>query len=147
MVEGGYVFGDAPYAKLFANRGTFANFSIVSRNGFETMRSNEFLMDSYVALYFNHNFGTLFRVKNFIKPELSVVHNVGFGWLRDPQRHIGIPFKTMKGGFFEGGLVIDNILVLGGSGFGVGVFYRYGSTASMDPGQNFYVKMSLSVGF
>jgi hypothetical protein len=147
VLEGGYIFGDAPYGKLFANRGTFANFSIVSRNGFETMRSNEFLMDSYVSLYFTHNFGTLFRVKKFIKPELSIVHNFGFGWLRDPSRHTGIPFKTMKNGFFEGGIVLDNILVLGGSGFGVGVYYRYGSTASMDPGQNIFVKMSLSAGF
>ncbi len=145
IVESGYIFGDAPYAKLFANRGTFANFSIVSRTGFETMRSNEFLMDSYVSLYFNHNFGTLFRVKKFIRPELSIVHNLGFGWLREPQRHVGIPFKTMKHGFFEGGIVIDNILVLGGSGLGVGVFYRYGSTASGDPLQNIFVKMSLAV--
>lgn len=147
IAEGGYIFGDAPYGKLFANRGTYAGFSIVSRNGFETMRSNEFLMDSYFALYFHHNFGTLFRVKKFIQPQLSILHNIGFGWLRDPGRHNGIEFKTMKHGFFEGGIVIDNILVLGGSGFGVGVFYRYGSTASMDPGQNIFVKMSLSAGF
>lgn len=145
IVEGGCVLGDAPYGKLFAHRGTFANFSIVSRMGFETMRSNEFLMDSYVSLFFNHNFGTLFRVKKIIRPELSIVHNVGFGWLGEPQRHQGIPFKTMKHGFFEGGIVIDNILVLGGSGFGVGVFYRYGSTASGDPLQNIFVKMSLAV--
>jgi len=145
IIEGGYILGDAPYGKLFANRGTFANFSIVSRTGFETMRSNEFLMDSYVSLYFNHNFGTLFRVKKFIRPELSIVHNIGFGWLREPDRHVGIPFKTMKHGLFEGGIVLDNILVLGGSGFGVGVFYRYGSTASGDPLQNIFVKMSLAV--
>lgn len=146
-VEGGYIFGDAPYAKLFANRGSFANFSIVSRNGFETMRSNEFLMDSYVSVFFQHNFGTLFRVKKFIRPELILMHNLGFGWLREPERHIGIPFKTMKYGFFEGGIVIDNILVISNIGFGGGVFYRYGSTASSDPLQNFYGKMSISAAF
>ena len=145
--EGGYIFGEAPYGKLFANRGSFANFSIVSRNSFETMRANEFLMDSYVALYFSHNFGTLFKVKNFIKPELSIVHNLGFGWLRTPERHTGIEFKSMHGGFFEGGIVLDNVLVISNIGFGAGVFYRYGSTASMDPGQNVYVKMALTTGF
>lgn len=146
-LEGGYVFGDAPYAKLFANRGSFANFSIVSRNGFETMRSNEFLMDSYVSVFFSHNFGPLFRFKKFIRPELILVHNLGFGWLREPERHTGIPFKTMKGGFFETGIVIDNILVISNMGLGGGVFYRYGSTASGDPLQNFYFKMSISTGF
>ncbi len=146
-VEGGYILGDAPYGKLFANRGSFANFSIVSRNGFETMRSNEFLMDSYVSVFFQHNFGTLFRFKKFIKPELILVHNLGVGWLREPERHTGIPFKTMKHGFFETGFIIDNILVISNLGLGGGVFYRYGSTASMDPLQNFYFKMSISTGF
>jgi hypothetical protein len=145
-VEGGYIFGDAPYGKLFANRGSFANFSIVSRNGFETMRSNEFLMDSYVSVFFSHNFGPLFRFKKLIRPELILVHNLGVGWLRDPERHTGIPFKTMKGGFFEAGIVIDNILVIQNLGLGGGVFYRYGSTATMDPGKNFYFKMSISMG-
>ncbi len=147
ILEGGYIFGDAPYAKMFANRGTFSNFSIVSRNGFETMRSNEFLMDSYFSFYFSHNFGTLFRVKKFIRPELSVVHNLGFGWIREPLRHTGIPFKTMKHGFFETGIVIDNILVLSNMGFGLGVYYRYGSTASGDPLKNFFFKMAISTTF
>lgn len=144
MLEGGYIFGDAPYAKLFANRGYFADFSIISRSGFETMRSNEFLMDSYVALFFHHNFGTLFRVKKFIRPELSIMHNFGFGWLQNPSRHEGVTFKTMKHGFFEAGIIIDNMLVLSNVGFGFGTFYRYGSTASGDPLQNFYFKMALS---
>jgi Family of unknown function (DUF5686)/CarboxypepD_reg-like domain len=147
MLEGGYIFGDAPYAKLFANRGSFANFSIVSRNSFETMRSNEFLMDSYVSVYFAHNFGTLFRVKKFIRPELSLVHNLGFGWLKEPLRHSGIPFKTMKHGFFEGGIVLDNILVISNMGLGVGAFYRYGSTASANPLENFYIKMAIATSF
>lgn len=144
-LEGGYIFGDVPYAKLFANRGSFADFSIISRNGFETMRSNEFLMDSYVALFFHHNFGTLFRVKKFIRPELSIMHNFGFGWLQNPARHEGVNFRTMKHGFFEAGIIIDNILVLSNVGLGFGTFYRYGSTASGDPLQNFYFKMAISM--
>jgi hypothetical protein len=145
IVEGGYVFGDAPYAKLFANRGSFADFSIISRNGFETMRSNEFLMDSYLAFYFSHNFGPLFRVKKIMRPELSLMHNLGFGWLREPERHTGIPFKTMKHGFFEAGIVLDNVLVISNMGLGAGVFYRYGSTASGNPQENFYFKMAISI--
>lgn len=80
-----------------------------------------------------------------MRPELSIVHNFGFGWLQDPSRHSGIPFKTMKHGFFEGGIVFDNILVLSNMGLGFGTFYRYGSTASMEPLQNFYFKMAISV--
>lgn len=145
ILEGGYIFGDAPYAKLFANRGYFADFSIISRSGFETMRSNEFLMDSYVALFFHHNFGPLFRVKKFIRPELTLMHNFGFGWLQNPLRHEGVAFKTMRHGFFEAGIILDNILVLSNVGFGFGTFYRYGSTASGDPLQNFYFKMAISM--
>jgi hypothetical protein len=53
----------------------------------------------------------------------------------------------MKHGFFEGGIVLDNILVISNMGLGVGAFYRYGSTASGDPLKNFYIKMSISTGF
>lgn len=144
---GGYVFGDAPYTKLYNERGSYSKFSLVSWGAFETMRANEFLSDAYISFYFRQGTGTLFKVKRWMRPEIFLVHNMGFGWLRDPGRHSGIPFKTMEKGFFEAGLVLDKFITLSAMGLGVGVFYRYGPYSSPDPGTNFHVKMALSVGF
>src|SRR5690606_35408240 len=88
QLSGGYIFGDVPYSKLFSQRGSYAPFSIVSRVAFETMSPNEFVADAFVAFFFSHNFGRIFKVKKIMRPEISIVHNLGFGWLRDPERHV-----------------------------------------------------------
>lgn len=147
MVEGGSIFGDAPYVKLFAQRGGYNGFSIVNRNAFETMFANEFIMDKYISVFIAHNFGTIFRVKKFMRPEIVLMHNLGFGWLNEPNRHSDVNFKTMEKGFFEGGIVIDNILVLSNLGVGFGTFYRYGSYSDTNPVNNFYFKLAISSSF
>lgn len=147
ILSGGYIFGDAPYTKLFNERGSYATFSFVSRSAFETMRSNEFVSDAYISFFFSQSTGTLFKVKKWMKPELVFVHNLGFGWLNDPQRHEGIGFKTMEKGFFEAGIVLDKFITLNTLGLGAGLFYRYGPYSSSSVGTNFHVKMALSLNF
>lgn len=147
ILSGGYIFGDVPYTKLFNERGSYATFSFVSRSAFETMRSNEFVSDAYISFFFSQSTGTLFKVKKWMKPELVFVHNLGFGWLNDPQRHEGIGFKTMEKGFFEAGIVLDKFITLNTLGLGAGLFYRYGPYSSSSIGTNFHVKMALSFNF
>lgn len=146
-LSGGYIFGDAPYTKLFNERGSYATFSFVARTAFETMRPNEFASDAFVSFFFSQGTGTLFKVKKWMKPELVLVHNMGFGWLRDPQRHDGVGFKTMEKGYFEAGLVLDKFITINVLGLGAGVFYRYGAYSSSYIGANFHVKMALSFSF
>jgi len=51
----------------------------------------------------------------------------------------------MDKGYFEGGLILNNILVSGFSGIGIGVFYNYGYYSSADWKSNIIPKISLSV--
>ncbi|MCX7744494.1 MAG: DUF5686 and carboxypeptidase regulatory-like domain-containing protein [Flavobacteriales bacterium] len=146
ILSGGIVFGDVPYNRMFNERGSFATFSIVARSAFETMRPNEFVSDKFISWFLSYNFGILFKVGKVIRPEFSLVHNLGFGWMKEPLRHQGIPFKTMEKGFFEGGFVIDKLLYFNGTGFGVGTFYRYGTYVDPVWYKNFYVKMSVTFG-
>ncbi len=146
ILSGGIVIGEVPYNRMFNERGSFATFSIVSRSAFETMRPNEFVSDKFISWFLSYNFGTLFKVGKVIRPEFTLVHNLGFGWMNNPLRHEGIPFKTMEKGFFEGGFVIDKILYFNGTGMGVGTFYRYGVYAEPVWYKNFYVKMAITFG-
>ncbi len=160
LLTGGYIFGDVPYSKLFSQRGSFAPFSIVSRTSFETMSPNEFVADGFVAFFFSHNFGRMFKVKKIMQPELSVVHNLGFGWLRDINRHVitypdiasysndSFQIRSMEKGFFEVGVVLDKIITIQNIGLGVGAFYRYGEyRKSIDVLGDFRIKMALTLGF
>ena len=134
-LEAGYNNGDLPYSRLFANSGIGRGFQWLEiENTFQTMDLNEFLSDRFVHLFFMHNFGTLlFKVKK-IAPEISVVHNLGFGKLKNPALHESIDFKTLENGLFETGLRIDNLVKLNYLnvmylGLGGGIYYRYGKNA------------------
>ena len=103
-------------------------------------------------LFFEHNFETLlFKYKNF-KPEFSIVQNIGFGSLKNPQLHQGIEFKTMEKGFFESGLRVDNLLRFNYLnimyvGLGAGVYYRLGDYAFSTLEDNLAYRLRLKFSF
>lgn len=149
-LQGGNIFysgNPLPYSLLYNGIGSFNKSinGIVSENSFQTMRMNEFLSDEYAALFFRHNFGRImYRFKKF-QPTLAIEHNMGWGSLNSKYMHRNISFSTMEKGFFESGIVMDNLIRSGFTGLGVGCYYRYGSNSFANPKDNFAVKLSVSV--
>jgi hypothetical protein len=77
------------------------------------------------------------------------VQNSGWGTLKNAS-YQGIDFKEKNKGYFESGLIINNILKLKYVnafyiGFGMGTFYRYGYYSFSKPEDNFAFKLSVSV--
>ena len=149
-IEAGWVDRKLPFAKLFTSSGYGRDFQFLTiGNSFQTMDQYEFVSDRFVHFFFRHNFGTiLIRSKKF-RPEIAIEHNVGFGQLRNREAHQGIDFKTMERGYFEGGLVAENLLLLNYFNFayiglGAGVYYRYGPYALPKKSDNVAFRMSLS---
>jgi len=144
-VLAGYIDSDIPYCRLYNGLGSFENFSLFTPYTFNTMRMNEFLSNRYVALFYQHNFGKLlFKIKKF-QPEFIVLSNYGIGNLSDRTSHREIKFSTLDKGFFESGLIINDILHTGFYGLGVGAFYRYGNYALPNLKDNFALKLSLKI--
>jgi hypothetical protein len=149
---GGITNGDAPYTKLYNMRGSLKSPSFVIHNSFETMRYNEFLSDRYIALFFSHNLGKI-RVDNpHIQPTIILMHNMGIGGLSNKNDHTNLPFafKTMEKGYVESGAFADNVLVVNltgmRTGFGAGLFMRYGPYASLKASDNIVFKFSANFG-
>lgn len=133
-LQAGYVFGDVP---VFENFNIYANntgFALYSTESFATMQINEFICDQFALLFFTHNFGKFFKTKYF-SPEFIFATNVGWG---NP---------GMKDGFYESGLVLDNMLKIGVSKFGLGVYYRYGANSYDNVADNFAYKLKLAISF
>ena len=133
-LQAGYVFGDVP---VFENFNIYANntgFALYSTESFATMQINEFICDRFALLFFTHNFGKFFKTKYF-SPEFIFATNVGWG---NP---------GMKDGFYESGLVLDNMLKIGVSKFGLGVYYRYGANSYDNVADNFAYKLKLAISF
>jgi hypothetical protein len=125
-IDAGYVDADIPYTNLYNGNGAYRTFTIYAPNSFATMRMNEFLSNKYVALYMTHDFEKLLGDIGFFRPEFAIAANIGFGWLDFPESHHNVDFKTMEKGYYESGLLINNLLNLKIYSVGIGGFYRYG---------------------
>lgn len=153
LLEGGKLEGTVPYPYLFQGNGSFTKDGFLFvRHTFQTMGLYEFLSDEYVNVFLSHNFGNLlFKTEKF-RPEIVIFTHVGYGTLRDSSRHQGIDFKTMEKGYYESGLMINNIiranyLNVCYLGLGGGAFMRYGAYAYTKWQDNMAYKLSLTVTF
>ncbi|MCL4283134.1 MAG: carboxypeptidase-like regulatory domain-containing protein [Flavobacteriales bacterium] len=145
---GGVADTDAPMAFLYNLRGTLSRrFPVAGTNVFETMRPNEFLADRYAAFHLKHSFGKLLIDTKHFKPRPAIVTSVAFGGLSRPENHQGLAFNALGNGYYESGLLIENLLRSGFSSLGVGGFYRYGPYALPDQGDNFAVKVTAGYAF
>ncbi len=153
LLEGGYMQGNVPYPYLFNGNGSNSkgNYLYVE-NTFQTMGLYEFVSDRYVNLFFSHNFGSLLFKQPKFQPQLVIFSNVGFGSLqhREQQSHLG--FKTMEKGFYESGLLINNVVRVNYYnivylGLGGGAFMRYGAYADVQTEKNIVYKLSLVLTF
>ena len=148
-IETGIINGKVPQHKLNSALGTMnLNNSIKSirvstDNAFETMLPYEFFSSEYVHFHFRHSFGSLlFKYKKF-EPEFVLTSSVGFGALSYAGTHAGVAFKTMEKGYYESGLVINDIVRWYYISLGAGAFYRYGPYRFSKSSDNLAVKLSL----
>lgn len=146
--QAGYVFGDIPFNEVFGMFGTGSGFGIYATESFSTMGPNEFFCDRFAALFFSHNFGRLFKSNRF-KPEFIFVTNIGFGDLKNPGKYTTAAhdFKTIKDGYYESGLAIDNILDLKTAHIGFACIYRYGPYSFDKVSNNFACKLKITFSF
>jgi hypothetical protein len=144
VLQAGYVFGDTPIFENFNIYGTNYGFELYAPESFATMLINEFVCDRFALLFFTHNFGKFFKTKWF-NPEFIFVTNVGWGDISNIEKHQGIEQKSMKDGFYESGLVIDNLLKISTAQIGFGAYYRYGANSFDKVADNFAFKLKLSL--
>jgi hypothetical protein len=157
QLHAGWMEGHAPYAYLFNGKGTntqkFNLNSFVVPNYFQTMGVYEFTSDRFINLFLQHHFGRIVSTRySYFRPELSLVQNSGYGYLRDPELHTGIVIKSYDKGFFESGLILSNIIRLRYMdvlyvGVGGGAFYRYGAYRLSPAQDNFAYKLSVNFSF
>lgn len=144
-LTGSMVDGKVPMSELINGRGGGGSgFSLFAPFSFTTMKPGEFLNDRFAAVFISHSFGNLlFRTEKF-KPVPSLVFNAGVGSLENPERHRLSELKTMEKGYFEGGLLIDNIISSPISSIGAGVFYRMGDYGFDSFGKNLFFRLSIN---
>ncbi len=143
MLNAGFIDNDVPYTDLFNAMASYRQFTIYVPNSFATMRMNEFVSDQYVSFFFTHDFGSLlYRSKHF-EPGIAIATNVGYGSLRHIEKHSLIDIRTMDKGYFESGLLLNNLVKLPMYTLGLGAYYRYGNYAYESWKDNLSLKFTL----
>jgi len=148
FIRGEYqqTIGDVPLPMLIYTPGIFnRRFGVAAINIFETAAPNEFLGDQLATAFFSFKFNPWLIKKNKFEPIVSLRFNMGWGSLKNAERHQQLEFSTMERGFYEAGIVFDNVIKLGVAQYGFGVFYRIGPYASSNEWNNFAFKLSLSM--
>ncbi|WP_299760320.1 DUF5686 and carboxypeptidase-like regulatory domain-containing protein [uncultured Pontibacter sp.] len=149
ILAGGWVDGKAPLVTRYNGYGSNnQDYKLYTGEGFETMYPFEFFSDKYAALFFSQNFGKRLLNTRFFAPDLVAVTNVGIGSLEEPLPEVQEQsISSMRKGFYESGLMLNNIISSPFSGVGVGAFYRYGPYKLDNSSDNLRIKLTATLLF
>lgn len=136
--------GDVPLFLMQRGNGTSKNWNLSVINTFETMGPSEFFNSRQAALYTRFLFTPIRTKAKWNEPQFGLHHAIGYGDMTNKSMH-NIEFSSMDKGFYETGLLLNNLYVSGFSGLGVGIFYRYGNYSDSDWKLNIVPKISLSI--
>lgn len=141
----GFVDVPVPACNLYYGNASYRLVTFFAPFSFATMRMNEFLSSSYLALYLYHDFGSLlFKTRKWFHPEFALSQNFGIGWLADKERYSMLySTREMNLGYYESGLLINNLINLKLLNVGIGAFYRWGPYSFDNVGDNFSYKVSI----
>lgn len=143
---GGYAKGEVPVFNMYNGNGSFtSDFALQIDNSFATMKLNEFYAQRFVSAFFRQDFGSLLFRSGTFRPRISLVSNMGWGWLPDKDQHQGTQMESFDKGYFESGILLDNLLSVNFFSYGFGVYYRYGPYSYPKPADNFAYKLSFRI--
>ncbi|WP_187270015.1 DUF5686 and carboxypeptidase-like regulatory domain-containing protein [Pontibacter qinzhouensis] len=146
---GGLIKGALPLLAMYNGYGSFnSSYKVYAGEGFETMAPYEFFSDRYTSLFLQQDIGKRLLRTRFFQPNLVLLTNIGFGDMKERQfAEQEQYFNTMSRGFYESGLLLNDIIASPFSGVGIGFFYRYGPYALEKASDNFRIKLTTSLFF
>jgi hypothetical protein len=140
---GGWADRSLPYPLLYAGAGSYGVFTIETENSFATMRVNEFVSDRFASIHFQQDFGKLLFKGEKFQPGILIAASAGYGSLRMDPRHVNLKQNTMEKGYYESGILFNNLLRQWFLGYGLGVFYRMGPYTLPKTIDNFAFKFTV----
>jgi hypothetical protein len=143
-LSGGIIDHNIPYPNIYSGYGSYGVFVPEVQNSFATMRMNEFVMDQFAFAFLQQDLGNLIFNKGKFRPEIVIVTNAGYGDLIHTSNHENMELKTIHDGYYESGILIENLLRQWFLGYGIGVIYRYGPYSLNKTIDNFAFKFTVS---
>ncbi|WP_291862622.1 DUF5686 family protein [Marinilabilia sp.] len=138
---GGLIEGWAISSNLYSYFGTFAPVSIEVPTLFATMAPNEFAADRFAMATLDHRIALRQNRPGTFKPEINFSTKAGWGVV---EADYLLPVTSFEKGFYESGILFDNLLKVLFIKYGLGVHYRYGPYQKEKDIDNWSFRMSIS---
>jgi hypothetical protein len=145
-ISAGKTFGEAPLYLQHVAVGTGGDWNVSVPNTFETMTASTFFNNEQVALFTRFAFKKWKTNKAWTSPQLVLHHAVGFGKFKEADRHYmpDQPFRSMEKGYYEAGVLVNNLVNSGFVGIGIGAFYNYGPYSVPRVEDNITIKLGVT---
>ena len=134
--------GNVPLFLLHTANASGTRWRLTVPNTFEAMPPHMYYNDQQISLFTRVRLLAWKTSKNWFEPQLSVHHALGFGTMKNKQNH-NFGFRTMEKGYYEGGVIFDNLLKTNFLSIGAGLFSSYGHYAIPKFEDNLVVKFSV----
>lgn len=138
--------GNVPLFLLHTGNASGIRWRLTVPNTFEAMPPSEFYNDQQVSLFTRLRLLSLKTSKKWFEPQLSLHHAIGFGTMKNQTNHYGVTFQTTERGYYEGGIILDKLIVSSFMSIGAGIFTNYGHYSLPKFTDNYTVKFSVSIG-
>ncbi len=143
-IRGDQLSGNTPLLYAYRGNGTGKNWNLSVPETFETMEPSRFFHTRQAALYTRLNIQPFKTKAKWNEPAISLHHAIGYGEFSGKENH-SFAFQSADKGYFEGGVIMNGLIVSGFTQVGLGIFYRYGTYADSDWKRNLFPK--ISIGF
>lgn len=145
QAQGGYVWGEVPWSRLFTAPALSGGLSVAAPATFATVGMDEYVSSRHAALFLSHNLGPLWRNKKVKAPELLLKGAYLIGSLSHLPLHLNRSFSAPEKGLAEVGLGLDKLLRSGFSSIGVESMYRIGAYSHPEYKKNLGFRLIVSV--
>jgi hypothetical protein len=137
----GLISGTFPTSILYSAFGSYKPLGLEIPYTFGTMRLNEFAADRFGAIYLNHEIQLLKNSKGKFKPQVVFTTNIGKGIVNNS--NFADKTYTFNKGYYESGIVLNNLYSILLINYGLSIHYRYGYYHLPDESANWAFKFSI----
>jgi hypothetical protein len=146
LVSLGHLAGEVPLYLSFVAPGTGGEWNLSVANTFETVKPSSFYNTSIASNFMRFSFKKIKTGVKWTSPQVNLHHAIGFGTFNQKSLH-NLTFQSFSKGYFEGGVLINNLLNISTTGLGIGCLYNYGPYSSANALANVMFKFGLTSNF
>ena len=144
QLTSGIIDGWKHPTNLYSFFGTYEPVNVEVPGLFATMSPNEFAADRFLMATIDHRISLRQNRPGRFKPEINLTTKAGWGIV---EQKTTLAVNTFEKGFYESGILFDNLMKVLFIKYGLGIHYRYGPYQKEEGMDNWSFRLSIDFSF